>query len=113
MTDDDPLIKARARVLHDLEARGVADPRGVSILEQALSERRWWVSEWPEGADYVAGQLAQDIQDALLDEVGRWPLCKACDEVAPHELRINPELGPDPHWVCERSGIDVAPLGEL
>ncbi len=113
MTADDPLMSARARVLHDLHARGKADPAGVSVLERVLSERRWWVSAWPEGAAYVAGQVAQDVQDALLDSVGRWPLCKACDEVAPHELRINPELGPDPHWVCERSGIDVAPLGEL
>ncbi len=113
MTDDDPLIAARAKVLHDLQALGNADPRGVSVLEDALTERRWWVKEWPEGAAYVAGQLAQDVQDALLDTVGRWPLCKACDEVAPHELRIKPELGPDPHWVCERAGMVVAALGEL
>ncbi|WP_026257579.1 hypothetical protein [Actinopolymorpha alba] len=110
---DDPLMSARARVLHDLHASGNDDPRAVSILEDAVSERRWWVSEWPEGAAYVAGQIAQDVQDALLDSVGRWPLCRACDEVEPHELRINPELGPDPRWVCERSGMAVAPLGEL
>jgi hypothetical protein len=106
-------MSARARVLHDLEARGKADSRGVSILERVLSERRWWLSEWPEGAAYVAGQVAQDVQDAMLDSVGRWPLCTTCDEMTPHELRISPELGPDPRWVCERSGIEVAPLGEL
>jgi len=113
VTDDDPLMSARALVLHDLQALGKADPQGVSVLEKALSERRWWVSEWPEGAAYVAGQVAQDVQDALLDSVGRWPLCKACDDVAPHELRIVPELGPDPHWVCERAGMVVSPLGGL
>jgi hypothetical protein len=113
MTDDDPLMSARARVLHDLEVLGQADARCVSILEKVLSERRWWVSEWPDGAAYVAGQVAQDVQDALLDSVGRWPLCKACDAIEPHELRIIPELGPDPHWVCERAGMKVAPLGEL
>ena len=99
MTDDDPLMSARALVLHDLQALGKADPQGVSVLEKALSERRWWVSEWPEGAAYVAGQVAQDVQDALLDSVGRWPLCKACDDVAPHRApdrpraRARPPLG--------------------
>jgi hypothetical protein len=110
---DDPLMGARARVLHDLQACGFADPRGVSILEDAVAERRWWVQEWPEGAVYVAGQLAQDVQDALFDTVGRWPLCHSCDAVEPHELRINPDLGADPHWVCERSGMSVAELGKL
>jgi hypothetical protein len=113
VTDDDPLINARALVFHDLQASGRADPRGVSILEDAVAQRRWWVAQWPEGAKYVAGQVAQDVQDALMDSVGRWPRCKACDDVEPHELRIEPELGPEPHWVCDRGGIDVAPLGEL
>jgi hypothetical protein len=32
----------------------------------------------------------------------------------PHALYIHPELGgPDPRWVCENSGITVAPLGSL
>lgn len=113
MTVDDPLMNARARVLHDLEAVGEADSHGVSLLEQAVADRRWWVSQWPEGAAYVAGQVAQDVQDALFDTRGRWPLCRSCDELEPHQLRISPELGPDPHWVCERSGIVVAALGEL
>jgi len=113
MTVDDPLMRARAQVLHDLQTCGFADPRGVSILEDAVVARRWWVEEWPEGAEYVAGQLAQDVQEALLDTVGRWPLCRACQNSEPHELRIEPELGPSPHWVCERSGIVVAALGTL
>lgn len=113
MTTDDPLMAARALLLHDLGRAGHADARGVSVLEDALAERRWWVDQWPEGRAYVAGQLAQDVQDHLLDTVGRWPLCGACDALEPHELRIEPELGPDPHWMCERSGIIVAALGAL
>jgi hypothetical protein len=113
METNDPLLAARALVLHDLETCGYAGPRAVSVLEDAVAERRWWVREWPEGAAYVAGQIAQDVQDALLDGVGRWPLCRACDDVEPHELRISPELGENPRWVCERGGIVVAVLGGL
>lgn len=110
---DDPLLAARALVLHDLTARGLAQPAVVSMLEEALSERRWWVSQWQEGAAYVSGLVAQDVQDAVLDAVGRWPRCTACDHLTEHALQVAPELGVDPHWVCEESGIVVAPLGRL
>lgn len=118
MTSGDPqpdaLITARALVLHDLEVTGAADPESVSALEASVSTRRWWASQWEEGQAYVAGLVAQDVQDALLDHVGRWPLCRACDQLDPHALYIHPELGgPDPTWVCENSGISVAPLGQL
>ena len=114
MTTEDPLLSVRALVLRDLAARGLDSPAAVDVLEDAVQERRWWVQEWPEGAAYVAGQVAQDVQDRLLDVgVARWPRCTACDEVEPHELRIAPELGPDPHWTCERAGMVVAPLGSL
>lgn len=114
----DPLLRARALVLHDLAARGYADPAAVSVVEEVLEQRRWWVQQWPEGADYVAGQVAQDVQDRLLETTGRWPLCTACTEGradggTAHELHIEPELGPDPHWVCEEAGLEVAALGEL
>jgi hypothetical protein len=110
----DALIAARALVLHDLEVTGAADAETVSALEAAVSTRRWWASQWPEGTVYVAGLVAQDVQDELLERVGRWPLCRACDQTDPHALYIHPELGgPDPTWVCETSGIAVAPLGEL
>jgi hypothetical protein len=105
------LHDARARVLADLHARGVAEAEVVSALEDALSRRRWWVRQWPDGAAYVPGLLAQDIQDALLETRGRWPLCAECDE--PHALAVEPELGPDPHWVCEARGEAVAPVGAL
>lgn len=116
MRTDDALLDARARVLADLSAAGIADADAVSVLEETLAERRWWADEWPEGAVFVAGQVAQDVQDALFDRGrGRWPLCRLCDpEVAPaHELRISPELGADPAWLCERSGTVAGPLGAL
>lgn len=107
-------MTARALVLHDLEITRAANPETVSLLEEAVSVRRWWASQWEEGTAYVAGLIAQDVQDALLDKVGRWPLCRACDDLEPHALYIHPELGgPDPAWVCEGSGIAVADLGGL
>jgi hypothetical protein len=76
-----------------------------------VSSRRWWLRQWPDGAPYVSGLLAQDVQDALLETRGRWPLCPRCEE--PHALAVEPELGEDPHWVCEARGDAVAPLGSL
>jgi hypothetical protein len=105
---------ARALVLHDLEATSAANPESVSLLEESVTNRRWWTSQWEEGKQYVAGLIAQDVQDLLLEKVGRWPLCTACDHLDPHALYIHPELGgPEPTWVCEKSGIAVAPLGRL
>jgi len=114
VTSDDALMTARALVLHDLEVTRAANPESVSALEEAVTTRRWWTSQWAEGKEYVAGLIAQDVQDALLDRVGRWPLCRACDHLEPHALYIHPELGgPEPTWVCEHSGIAVAALGSL
>ncbi len=118
VTSDEPpadaLMTARALVLRDLEATGAASADTVSALEEAVTTRRWWASQWAEGRHYVAGLVAQDVQDALLDQVGRWPICRACDELSPHALYIHPELGgPDPTWVCENSGIAVSSLGDL
>ena len=75
------------------------------------SQRRWWVEQWPEGAEYVAGLVAQDVQDALLERYGRWPLCPVCGDGDPHALDVEPELGPDPHWVCHKAGVKVAAVG--
>ena len=107
------LLSARAAVLHDLEATCGADPLTVSALEEAVSARRWWVAQWAEGGAYAAGLIAQDVQDALLESVGRWPLCPLCED-ATHALYIHPEIGgPDPVWVCEETSREVAPLGSL
>ncbi len=111
---DDVVMRARALVLHDLQSTGVADPTTVSLLEAALGDRGWWVEQWAEGAEFVVGLVAQDVQDALLESSGRWPLCRACDDLEPHALYVHPDLGgPHPTWVCERAGIRVSPVGEL
>ena len=112
---DSVFLAARAAVLADLQARRRASAHAVSALEDALEQRRWWADQWPGGVVYVAGLVAQDVQDALFEEVGRWPLCLSCGTDAPeHPLYIHPDLGgPDPVWVCEESGTAVAELGRL
>jgi len=113
----DALLEARARVLHDLAARGLDNAATVSVVDEVLTARRWWVDQWPDGAPFVACLVAQDVQEALLDAAGRWPLCTADhtgdDDVPEHELRVTPDLGEDPHWVCEESGVVVARVGDL
>lgn len=113
MTSGDPLLAARARVLQDLQARGLADPHTVSVVEDCVSQRRWWLAQWSQGEPYVVGLVAQDVQDALFDESLRWPVCAGCPDPVEHSLSIEPELGPDPHWVCSGSGQVVAALGVL
>ncbi len=108
------LHRARALVLADLAADGVADAAVVSLVEDAVAQRRWWVEQWPDGAEFVAGLVAQDVQDALFERHGRWPVCAACAaEGDPHALAVEPELGPDPHWVCAERGAVLAPVGGL
>ncbi|WP_370248343.1 hypothetical protein [Nocardioides sp.] len=112
--DSSLLLDARARVLADLQARRHATATAVSALEDAVAARQWWAEQWPEGAVYVAGLVAQDVQDALFSTSGRWPLCLECDDAPEHSLFISPDLGgPDPVWVCEESGRVVAALGFL
>ncbi len=114
VASEDPVYAARALVLRDLEATGVADAETVSVLEAAVADRAWWLEQWAEGKDFVVGLVAQDVQDALLDAKGRWPLCRTCETDDPHALHVHPDLGgPDPTWVCERAGVAVAPVGEL
>ncbi|WP_307537987.1 hypothetical protein [Streptomyces sp. V3I8] len=107
------LHAARALVIADLVAGEVAEADVVSMVEESVVQRRWWVEQWPEGVTYVAGLVAQDVQDALLETYGRWPLCPVCDDGDPHALEVEPELGPDPHWVCHKAGVSVAPVGAL
>lgn len=117
----DALFAARARVLRDLAAYGLDTAPSVSVLDEVLTSRRWWLDQWPAGAAYVACLVAQDVQEALLESVGRWPLCSwvhddledSSDGAVPHELRVAPDLGEDPHWVCEEHGTVVAPVGHL
>jgi hypothetical protein len=107
------LHTARALVLADLAAGEVAAADVVSLVEDSVVQRRWWVEQWPEGAEFVAGLVAQDVQDALLERYGRWPLCPVCGSGDPHALEVEPELGPDPHWVCHKAGVKVAAVGSL
>jgi hypothetical protein len=112
MTLEEALHAARALILADLAAVDVADAEVVSLVEDAVAQRRWWVEQWPDGAGFVAGLVAQDVQDVFMERYGRWPLCPRCME-NPHALAVEPELGPDPHWVCEAAGTVVAPVGSL
>ncbi|MFD7645006.1 hypothetical protein ACFV4P_30635 [Kitasatospora sp. NPDC059795] len=109
------LHNARALILADLTARDVADAAIVSLVEDAVTHRRWWLEQWPDGCEFVLGLIAQDVQDALLESYGRWPLCSACaaEDGDPHALGVEPELGADPHWVCGKKGLVVAAVGEL
>jgi hypothetical protein len=108
------IFAARALVLADLEARHRASPEAVSLLEDAMAQRSWWAEQWPQGEPYVAGLVAQDVQDALFEKVGRWPMCLECGDGPVHSLYIQPDLGgPDPVWVCEETGDIAAPLGFL
>jgi len=115
----EPLLEARARVLHDLAARGLDNADTVSVVDDVLSARRWWLEQWADGAPYLACLVAQDVQEALLDRVGRWPACTVSHDPddtegpQPHELHVTPDLGDDPHWMCERTGVVVAPVGAL
>jgi hypothetical protein len=113
VTLEDPVVTARALVLRDLEATGVADAGNVSLLEDAVSQRAWWLEQWPGGHQFVVGLVAQDVQDALLETSGRWPLCTVCEN-STHALYVEPDLGgPDPTWVCEQAGVVVGPVGGL
>ncbi len=112
--DERLLLDARARVLADLSARHQATAPAVSALEDACAAREWWAEQWPEGEAYVAGLVAQDVQDALFEKVGRWPMCLHCTDGPVHSLYIQPDLGgPDPVWVCEETGEVAAALGFL
>ena len=114
IVDNALLFDARARVLADLQARHHATAEAVSALEDAVSHRKWWAEQWPEGEVYVAGLVAQDVQDALFETVG--PLAAVPDlrdAVPVHALHIQPDLGgPDPVWVCEESGSRWPRSGE-
>ncbi|AXK35517.1 hypothetical protein DVA86_25565 [Streptomyces armeniacus] len=107
------LHTARARILADLHASDVDQADVVSLVEDAVVHRRWWVEQWPDGVSFVDGLVAQDVQDALLERYGRWPLCPACGGADLHALEVEPELGENPHWVCGKTSTAVARVGGL
>ena len=100
-----PLELARAAVVRDL-----ADSSYDELLDRCVEHRHWWLSQWAEGAPMVLCLLAQDVQEGVHERDPQWPLCP---EHHDHPLIVEPDLGTDPFWVCERSGLPVAPVGSL
>lgn len=96
---------AREAVLRDLP------PPYAELLELALAYRGWWLAQWPDGAEHVLGLLAQDVQEAI--HAGYDPDWPRCPEHRDHALFVEPDLGPDPFWVCHRTGLPVASVGSL
>ncbi len=99
---EDELTAAGDAVLRDLA--GKHD----ELVRQAIEQRRWWVQAWPDGAQFLLCLIAQDVQEGVPEP--QWPLCP---EHRDHALAVEPDLGTDPFWVCERSGLPVAPVGRL
>jgi hypothetical protein len=99
------LQDARAAVLRDL-----ADPSYDELVDRCVEQRRWWVQEWPDGEQFLLCLLAQDVQEAVRETDPLWPRCA---EHGDHPLFVEPDLGTDPFWVCERSGLPVAPVASL
>ncbi|MDX6203355.1 MAG: hypothetical protein QOJ83_2855, partial [Frankiales bacterium] len=82
-----------------------------TALDAAVQQRSWWLAQWPEGGEHLEGLVAQDVQEWVHDHVDSdWPLCP---EHRDHALFVEPDLGPDPFWVCHRSGLPLARVGEL
>lgn len=110
MTPEQSLDDARAAVARDLGPQ-----RDDAALEAAVAHRRWWLSQWAEGAPHVLGLLAQDVQEAVHLQDPLWPACSesSCPERLRHALFVEPDLGPDPFWTCHTTGLPVAPVGRL
>ncbi len=104
LSTEQALAEAAVAVGRDLEGRHA------DVVHAALAERRWWVEQWPEGASFLTCLVAQDVQEAVNATDPTWPLCP---EHTDHRLVVEPDLGTDPFWVCERSGLPVAPVGGL
>jgi hypothetical protein len=105
------LAEAAAAARRDLEATLRWDVAASAALDTALEQRAWWLSQWPGGGEHLQGLVAQDVQEWMHDNVDHdWPLCP---EHRDHALFVEPDLGPDPFWVCHRTGLPVAAVGDL
>ena len=111
MTDHDAALQAARHAV----ARDVADATWDAALDAAAEHRRWWLSQWADGAPHVLGLLAQDVQEAVHERDPGWPACTepSCPAVGGHPLLVEPDLGPDPFWTCHRTGLPVAAVGRL
>ncbi len=108
MHTDEALAAAAQAVEHD---GGPA-----ALVTAALPHRRWWLEHWPDGAPHIVGLLAQDVQEAVHEAADPlWPRCteSTCPARLQHALFVEPDLGPDPFWTCHRTGLPVAPVGQL
>ena len=93
---------------------------GLENFRSVMAGEYFWNSVWitikysavTVAGEFVLGLVAQDVQDALLEKYGRWPLCPVCED-DPHALEVEPELGAEPHWVCAKAAVIVAPVGAL
>lgn len=95
--------------------RDLPSPAYDGALVAAVAHRTWWLSQWQDGAAYVLGLLAQDLQEAVHADDPLWPACTetSCPERHGHALFVEPDLGADPFWTCHRTGLPVAPVGAL
>lgn len=109
MTADQILRDASEAVSRDVPEKYAA------AVDAALEQRRWWLSQWADGAPYVLGLLAQDVQEVVHADDAGWPACTepTCPAVGAHALFVEPDLGADPFWTCHRTGLPVAPVGRL
>ena len=98
-----------------LVSRDLADPRWAAALDAAVEQRRWWLEQWPQGTEHVLCLLAQDVQEAVHASDPDWPRCTepTCPDAGRHALFVEPDLGPDPFWVCHKTGLPVAAVGSL
>ncbi len=107
----DPMTQATDAARHDLTVTGQWTDPAEAALSAAVQQRSWWLEQWPEGGEHLPGLIAQDVQEWVHDHVDSdWPLCP---EHRDHALFVEPDLGPDPFWVCHQSGLPLARVGEL
>jgi len=107
----DPLSDAATAARHDLAVTTQLTDASEAALASSVETRGWWLAQWPEGGEHVLGLVAQDVQEWVHDNVDSdWPLCP---EHRDHALFVEPDLGPDPFWVCHKSGLPLASVGEL
>ena len=114
VTLETSMMRARALVLHDLESTGVADPASVSTLEAALAAGSGGCGSGSRAATTSWAWSPRTSRTPCWRATAAGPCAGPATSLEPHALYIHPDLGgPDPTWVCEHAGIEVAPVGGL
>jgi hypothetical protein len=107
----DPLAEAATAAQHDLAVTGTWTDATEAAVAASVESRRWWLEQWPAGGEHLLGLVAQDVQEWVHDHVDSdWP---TCPEHLDHALFVEPDLGPDPFWVCHQTGLPLAGVGQL